>query len=109
MAKDALAAHVRDELGISQATRARPLQAAVASAFSFTLGAALPLFSAWLSSESALIAVVALSSLTFLCALGALAAYMGGANVLRGVFRVTFWGALAMTVTAGVGHLFGAI
>lgn len=109
MAKDALGAHVRDELGISHLTRARPLQAAVASAFSFTLGAALPLFSAWLSSQPALIAVVSLSSLAFLCALGGLAAYMGGANVFRGVFRVAFWGALAMSVTAGVGHFFGTI
>lgn len=107
MARDALAAHARDELGISDLTTARPLQAATASALSFTVGAALPLLCAWLSPDPALIWSVPAASLAFLAGLGGLAAYTGGAGVLRGTVRVTFWGALAMAVTAGVGMLFG--
>ena len=108
MAKDALAAHTRDELGIHEATSARPLQAALASALSFTVGAALPLVIALLSPGRELALLVAVASLCFLAALGGVAAYAGGAGIVRGVLRVTFWGALAMAVTAGVGMLFGA-
>jgi VIT1/CCC1 family predicted Fe2+/Mn2+ transporter len=107
MAHDAMGAHARDELGISDTFIARPVQAAIASALSFTAGAALPLLVAALTPASMLIGVVAASSLVFLAALGALAARTGGANVLAGAWRVTFWGALAMLLTAGVGALFG--
>lgn len=107
MAKDALAAHARDELGISEVVSARPLQAAWASAGAFTVGAGLPLLSAWLSPERYLSLVVGATSLLFLVLLGGLAAYTGGAPIARGVARVTFWGALAMAITAGVGRLFG--
>jgi VIT1/CCC1 family predicted Fe2+/Mn2+ transporter len=107
MAHDAMGAHARDELGISDTFVARPVQAAIASALSFTAGAALPLLVAVLTPASMLIGVVAVSSLVFLAALGALAARTGGANVLAGAWRVTFWGALAMLLTAGVGALFG--
>ncbi len=107
MAHDALGAHARDELGISEVLSARPVQAALASAASFTAGAALPLIVATLASASLLGAVVAGSSLVFLAGLGALAARTGGAPVIAGAWRVTFWGALAMALTAGVGALFG--
>jgi VIT1/CCC1 family predicted Fe2+/Mn2+ transporter len=107
MAHDAMGAHARDELGISGTFVARPVQAAIASALSFTAGAALPLLVAVLTPASMLIGVVAVSSLVFLAALGALAARTGGANVLAGAWRVTFWGVLAMLLTAGVGALFG--
>lgn len=107
MAKDALGAHARDELGISEATSAKPLQAAGASALAFTVGAGLPLLSAWLSPERYLVPVVSATSLLFLVVLGGLAAYAGGAGMLKGTLRVTFWGALAMVITAGVGLLFG--
>ena len=107
MAHDAMGAHARDELGISDTFVARPVQAAIASALSFTAGAALPLLVAVLTPASMLIGVVATSSLVFLAALGALAARTGGANVLAGAWRVTFWGVLAMLLTAGVGALFG--
>jgi VIT1/CCC1 family predicted Fe2+/Mn2+ transporter len=107
MAHDAMGAHARDELGISDTFVARPVQAAIASALSFTAGAALPLLVAVLTPASMLIGVVAVSSLVFLAALGALAARTGGANVLAGAWRVTFWGVLAMLLTAGVGALFG--
>ena len=109
MAKDALAAHARDELGISESFSARPVQAALASAATFSVGAALPLLAAWLAPETWLALVVSGSSLAFLAALGALAARTGGAPLLRSTARVTFWGALAMALTAGVGALFGAV
>jgi len=109
MAHDALGAHARDELGISETLSARPIQAALASAASFAVGAALPLLVTALAPESALILLVAGTSLVFLALLGALAAYVGGAGVLMGALRVTFWGALAMAVTAGVGALFGTV
>jgi VIT1/CCC1 family predicted Fe2+/Mn2+ transporter len=109
MAKDALAAHTRDELGIYESTSAKPLQAALASALSFAVGAALPLLGALLSPSRELALIVAAASLFFLAALGGLAAYIGGADITRGILRVTFWGALAMAITAGVGMLFGAV
>ncbi len=106
-ARDALSAHARDELGISDTLRARPLQAALASAASFAVGAALPLAVTALTPGSVLMPVVAGSSLAFLALLGGVAARAGGARVLRGAIRVTFWSALAMALTAGVGSLFG--
>ena len=108
MAHDALAAHARDELGITDAMSARPLQAAVFSAVSFSIGAALPLAAAWLSPLPSLIWITAVSSLVFLAVLGAVAAGAGGASMLRGSVRVLFWGAIAMAATALVGKLFGA-
>jgi len=107
MKHDALGAHARDELGISAALRARPLQAALASAASFAVGAILPLVAVGLAPETTLIVWVAGLSLVFLALLGALAARVGGADVLKGAWRVVFWGALAMAVTAGVGTVFG--
>ena len=107
MAHDALAAHARDELGISDLSRARPIQAAVSSAVTFTVGAALPLLAAWIIPGPGLIPVVAVASLLFLAGLGGLAARVGGASMLAGAGRVTFWGTLAMAVTAAVGRLFG--
>ena len=107
MEHDALGAHARDELGISEAQSARPVQAALASAASFGVGAALPLVVAALTSASALIARVSGTALVFLAVLGALAARAGGAGLVTGAWRVTFWGALAMAITAGVGALFG--
>lgn len=107
MAHDALGAHARDELGISETTTARPVQAALASAATFAVGAALPLLVALLAPQTAVLWAVALGSLLFLAALGALAAVTGGAPVLRSAARVTFWGALAMALTAAVGALFG--
>lgn len=108
MAKDALGAHARDELGISKKMRARPIQAAFASAATFTVGASLPLLLTLFVPISSLIWVVSGSSLLFLALLGGLAAYAGGANLMKSIIRVTFWGALAMALTAGVGALFGA-
>ena len=108
MAHDALGAHARDELGISAALTARPVQAALASAASFTAGAALPLVVIAVAPASLLGVAVAGGSLVFLAGLGALAARTGGAPVIAGAWRVTFWGALAMALTAGVGALFGA-
>jgi VIT1/CCC1 family predicted Fe2+/Mn2+ transporter len=107
MARDALAAHARDELGISKLTRARPVQAAFASAASFTAGAALPLVAVILSPRAIIVWTVAAASLIYLAILGALGARAGGASLAQGVVRVTFWGALAMAVTAGVGRLMG--
>ena len=107
MANDALAAHARDELAISELTTARPLQAAMASAATFSVGAALPLGAAWLAPLPVLSVGVTAASLVFLALLGALGARAGGAPVVKGVARVLFWGALAMAVTAGVGKLFG--
>jgi VIT1/CCC1 family predicted Fe2+/Mn2+ transporter len=107
MAKDALGAHARDELGISEILTARPLQAALASAATFALGAALPLVTVFLAPASWLAPIVTGSSLVFLALLGGLAARAGGASLSLGAFRVTFWGALAMAVTAGIGSLIG--
>jgi VIT1/CCC1 family predicted Fe2+/Mn2+ transporter len=107
MAHDALGAHARDELGLSEAATARPIQAALASAASFATGAALPLAVTVFVPETLLMAMVVVSSLLFLALLGGLAAYAGGARVAVGAVRVTFWGALAMGATAGVGALFG--
>ena len=109
MDHDALGAHARDELGISETFRARPIQAALASAGSFAVGAALPLLVAALAPAAGLISLVSGTSLLFLALLGGLAARAGGAGVTIGAMRVTFWGALAMAVTAGVGSLFGTV
>jgi vacuolar iron transporter family protein len=107
--KDALGAHVRDELGISAHTEAQPLVAAGASAMTFAIGAALPLATAALVPEASISLWVMVLSLAFLALLGAVGAKAGGASVWRGVLRVTFWGAVAMAVTAVVGKLFGAV
>ena len=109
MAHDALGAHARDELGISTTLSARPVQAALSSAASFAVGAALPLAVTALAPAQNLIPWVSGTSLAFLALLGAVAARVGGASVLLGAWRVTFWGALAMAITAGVGALFGAV
>ena len=109
MAHDALGAHARDELGISTTLGARPVQAALASAASFAAGAALPLLVTALAPETALIPAVTGTSLVFLALLGVLAARAGGASMSVGAMRVTFWGALAMAITAGVGALFGTV
>jgi VIT1/CCC1 family predicted Fe2+/Mn2+ transporter len=109
MARDALGAHARDELGITEMIRARPLQAALASAGSFAVGAGMPLLVTAVSPGGVLIPLVAGTSLVFLAILGGLAAHAGGAGVTMGAMRVTFWGALAMAVTAGVGALFGTV
>ncbi len=108
MAHDALGAHARDELGIAGTLRARPLQAAFASACSFAAGAAMPLAVVALVPERGLIPAVSAASLLFLAFLGGLAAYIGSANVARGVVRITFWSALTMGLTAGIGALIGA-
>ena len=107
MAHDALGAHARDELGLSETLSARPIQAALASAASFAVGAAMPLLAVATVSGSSLIPVVSGTSLVFLAILGGLAARVGGASVMTSAARVTFWGALAMALTAGVGALFG--
>lgn len=109
MEHDALGAHARDELGISETLTARPVQAALASAASFAVGAVLPLAVTALAPAQGLIAWVSGTSLVFLALLGVIAARVGGAGVLAGAWRVTFWGALAMAITAGVGALFGAV
>ena len=109
MAHDALGAHARDELGISETFRARPIQAALASAGSFAVGAAMPLVVTAMAPAAGLIPFVSGTSLVFLALLGGLAARAGGAGVTMGAIRVTFWGALAMAMTAGVGALFGAV
>ena len=109
MAHDALGAHLHDELGISEVTLARPLQAALASAATFTIGAALPLLMVVVSPEASLIPIVSIASLGFLALLGAVGARAGGARVWRATARVTFWGALAMALTAGIGALFGTV
>ena len=109
MDHDAIGAHARDELGITEGFSARPLQAALASAASFAVGAALPLLVVFIASERNLLVLVAATSLLFLALLGALAARAGGAGVATGAMRVTFWGALAMAATAAVGALFGTV
>ncbi|MBC7954478.1 MAG: VIT family protein [Cytophagales bacterium] len=109
MAHDAIGAHARDELGISDMFSARPIQAALASAASFAVGAVLPIAVTALSPATQLIPWVSTSSLVFLALLGATAASAGGASMLTGAWRVTFWGAIAMAITAGVGALFGTV
>ena len=109
MTHDALGAHARDELGISETMSARPVQAALASAASFAVGAALPLAVTALVPHQGLLASVAATSLLFLAVLGVISARAGGASVLAGAWRVTFWGVLAMAITAGAGALFGAV
>ena len=108
MAHDALGAHAREELGIVELHRARPIQAALASAATFAVGAFLPLLAALLAPSATMLPVVAVSSLVFLAGLGAVSARTGGAPVGTATLRVTFWGALAMALTAGAGALFGA-
>ncbi|HZK75685.1 MAG TPA: VIT family protein [Candidatus Kapabacteria bacterium] len=109
MAHDALGAHARDELGITDATKPRPVQAAAASAAAFLSGAALPLLVVLLVPTASLILAVSIASLVFLAVLGAVAAKTGGAGMVKGALRVTFWGALALAVTAGIGALFGTV
>lgn len=109
MAKDALGAHARDELGISEITSARPVQAAMTSAATFAAGAAAPLALVLVSPPSLLIPVVSVGSLASLALLGFLGARTGGAEVLRPIVRVTFWGALAMALTAGIGAVVGTV
>ena len=109
MASDALGAHTRDELGLNEIHSARPLQAALASAATFAVGAALPLLVAWLSPATAMIPLVSGSSLLCLALLGGLAARAGGANIVKGAGRVILWGALAMAATAIIGALFGTV
>jgi len=109
MAHDALAAHARDELGISEGQRARPVVAALASAATFAVGAGLPLAITFLAPARSLSLIVVCASLASLALLGVLAARVGGANALKSALRVTFWGAFAMALTHGVGRLFGAV
>jgi VIT1/CCC1 family predicted Fe2+/Mn2+ transporter len=109
MARDALTAHARDELGISETLSARPVQAALASAGTFAVGAAMPLLTALAAPATALIPLVMGTSILFLALLGGFGAYAGGAPVTKAALRVTFWGALAMALTAGVGALFGTV
>jgi VIT1/CCC1 family predicted Fe2+/Mn2+ transporter len=107
MARDALGAHARDELGISETLSARPIQAVMASAASFAVGAAMPLTVTVFAPEAWLVLVVPGATMVFLAVLGAMAAATGGARLIAGAIRVTFWGALAMAITAGAGALFG--
>jgi VIT1/CCC1 family predicted Fe2+/Mn2+ transporter len=107
MAKDALAAHARDELGLSEGAAPKPIQAAFASAVAFSVGAAMPTLAAFLATREAAMVVVSGAALVFLVALGALGAWAGGAPVVRPALRVGFWGALAMAVTAGIGAMIG--
>jgi VIT1/CCC1 family predicted Fe2+/Mn2+ transporter len=109
MAKDSLGAHARDELGISEMTAARPIQAALTSAATFAAGAAMPLAMVLLMPRSLLVAGVSIASLIFLALLGGIGARAGGARVVRATLRVTFWGALAMALTAGIGTIFGTV
>lgn len=109
MAKDALGAHARDELGISEITTARPIQAALTSAATFAIGAAMPLLMVVVSPTDKLVTIVSVASLAFLALLGAVGAKAGGANIITAMARVTFWGALAMALTAGIGALFGTV
>ncbi len=108
-AADALGAHAREELGITEMTTARPLQAAITSALTFSVGAAFPLAVVLLAPSGFLIPAIGLTTLVFLALLGAMGAYVGGANLWRGTLRVAFWGAVAMAVTAGVGAYFGTV
>lgn len=109
MAHDALGAHARDELGISSHLSARPIQAALASAGSFAIGAVLPLLTVLLTPQKILVPVIFTTTIIFLALLGILGAYTGGAPLLRAAFRVTFWGAIAMGMTAFIGGLFGTV
>ncbi len=109
MAKDALGAHARDELGISEISTARPVQAALTSAATFAVGAAMPLVMVMAAPAGKLIPVVTIASLGFLALLGAIGARAGGANIGTATMRVTFWGALAMALTAGIGKVFGTV
>jgi vacuolar iron transporter family protein len=109
MAKDALVAHARDELGISEITTARPIQAALTSAVTFAVGAAMPLLMVLIAPTDKLVPIVTVASLAFLAVLGAIGARAGGANPIKGMARVTFWGAIAMAATAGIGRLFGTV
>ena len=109
MAKDALAAHARDELGISDFSTARPIQAALTSAATFSIGAAMPLLLVVLAPPASLPIMVSVGSLAFLGLLGGVGARVGGANFMRATIRVTFWGALAMALTAGIGALVGKV
>ena len=106
-AKDALAAHARDELGLTETGEARPVQAAITSALTFSVGAAAPVIAALLAPEQMIIPTVSVATIFFLIILGALGARTGGAPLWKGALRVTFWGILAMAVTAGLGHLVG--
>lgn len=108
MGKNALAAHAHDELGISEITTARPIQAALTSAMTFSIGAAMPLLMVVVSPRSMLVPIVSAASLLFLAILGVVGARAGGANIIRATLRVTFWGAFAMALTAGIGKFFGA-
>jgi VIT1/CCC1 family predicted Fe2+/Mn2+ transporter len=109
MASDALGAHARDELGITESLRARPLQAALSSAISFVAGAIIPIASALLAPSAHVAEVSTVTALIALVILGGTAAYAGGASIIKGAVRVAFWGALAMGITAGAGRLFGAV
>ena len=104
-----MTAHARDELGISNITTARPVRAALASAATFSVGAAMPLLVIVVSPAGALVPIVSAASLGFLAVLGAIGARVGGANILRGTVRVVFWGALAMALAAGIGKVFGTV
>ena len=108
-ASDALAAHAREELGISDMTTARPIQAALVSALTFAVGAVAPLLVVVLTPSAYVLYAVAISTVMFLAVLGAMGAKAGGANILRGTVRVTFWGVVAMAITAAVGSMFGAV
>ncbi len=109
MAKDALGAHARDELGITETLRARPIQAAFSSAISFIAGAVIPIAAALLAPSTRVAEVSSATALVALIILGGTAAYAGGASVFKGAIRVAFWGALAMGITAGIGMLFGTV
>ena len=109
MARDPLAAHARDELGISETTTARPVQAALTSAVMFSVGAAMPLLMVVVAPANLLVPIVSAASLCFLALLGAIGGKAGGANIWRATLRVTFWGALALAITAGIGKLFGTV
>ena len=109
MSKDALAAHVRDELGITETLRARPIQAALASAISFVAGAIIPIAAVLLAPSANIVEVLSATALVTLVVLGGTAAYAGGASVAKGALRVAFWRVLAMGITAGVGKLFGTV
>ena len=109
MVHDALGAHARDELGLSEHTAARPIQAALTSAATFSVGAVLPLAVVVVAPGSLLVALVSGSALVGLALLGGIGARVGGAGIVRAVLRVTFWGAFAMGLTAGIGHLFGTV
>jgi vacuolar iron transporter family protein len=109
MAKDALGAHAQDELGITKEMSARPIQAALTSALTFALGAAMPLVVVLLSPSAMLVYAISITTLIFLGGLGAIGAQIGGSNILKGMMRVTFWGALALGLTAAIGALVGQV